>query len=103
MGEKSKDDSPAKETRMNFRDAVLLLVHVYSLCGPEMGSQLSGSDGEDRLKAVFSKYVEELLQLFLLDESVDDSSSLSPERESAALEKRLEAEHEPLALRMTMR
>ena len=30
----SKDDSPVKEARLNFRDAVLLLVHVYSLCGP---------------------------------------------------------------------
>jgi len=92
-----------KEPRLNFRDAVLLLVHVYSLCGPETGSEISRSDGEDKIKAVFSKYVEELLQLFLLDEENDSTSNRDAEDSAASLEKVLESEHEPLPLRMAMR
>ena len=64
---------------------------------------MSHSDGEDKLKAVFAKYVEELLQLFVLDESLEESSALSPDEATAALESRLEAEHEPLPLRLAMR
>ena len=64
---------------------------------------MSHSDGEDKLKAVFAKYVEELLQLFVLDESLEESSAPSPDETTAALEARLEAEHEPLPLRLAMR
>ena len=40
---KKKEESPtSKEARLNFRDAVLLLVHVYSLCGPGIQSFVIG-------------------------------------------------------------
>ena len=64
---------------------------------------MTSSDGEDKLKAVFSKYIDELLQLFLLDENVEEASNRSPDDLSDALEKLLETEHEPLPLRMIMR
>ena len=61
------------------------------------------SDGEDKLKAVFGKYVEELLQLFLLDEDADEASIRANDDSTAAWKEALEKEHEPLPLRMTMR
>ena len=127
---KRKEESPTpKEARLNFRDAVLLLIHVYTLCGPgdrivggreidvggkwggfifplpfvETGYQLRGSDGEEKLKAIFGKYVEELLQLFLLDDDTNESLIHANDDATASLKQVLEPEHEPLPLRMTMR
>ena len=91
---------PPKDARLNFRDAILLLVHVYSLCGPETGAQISSSDGEDKLKAIFSKYVEELLQTFALDENAHDRLD---EAEAPMTKEALAAEHEPLALRLALK
>lgn len=47
--------------------------------------------------------MEELLQLFPLDEDVDESSNRGVDDASAALQEALKNEHEPLALRMAMR
>ena len=68
----------------------------------ETGSQMRRSDGEDKFKAVFGKYVE-LLQLFLLDEDADEASIRANDDSAAAWKEALEKEHEPLPLRMTMR
>jgi hypothetical protein len=63
MRKVKSDPSQSQEmVCLSIQDLILLLVFVYSLCGHKAGTQIANSDSEDKLKALFCKLIEQVLQ-----------------------------------------
>jgi len=73
------------EMRWNPNDLIALLVNTYSLCGPDNICHISGSESEVKIKTIFAKYLEELLQIYSLDEQLNNQAEPNKEIESHAL------------------